>query len=84
MSNSTSCFKSFTSKPISVTDAHGNPLSLPETLATLKQDVELVTELAEWNIDSFLFQNLEALDKEKKFKANAAGRKLKISIPQED
>ena len=83
MSNSTSCFKSFTSKPISVTDAHGNPLSLPETLATLKQDVELVTELAEWNIDSFLFQDLEALDKEKKFKANAAGRKLKISIPQE-
>lgn len=83
MSNSTSCFKSFTSKPIRATDTHGNPLLLPEILATLKQDVELVTELAEWNIDSFLFQDLEALDKEKKFKANAAGRKLKISIPQE-
>lgn len=73
-------YKSFTLTPFSVTDKTGEILELNKKLELLKEDVNLVTALAEWHITPELLKEYSLLNTNKK--PNAIGRALKLEIPQ--
>lgn len=77
-------FKAFTLKPFAASTKSGEVLELDEVMRGIKEDVTMLTDLANWHIDFDILNDFRKLpEKDKKGSSNSLGRKLGIATPKE-
>ena len=77
-------FKAFSLKPFAASTKTGEVLDLDEMMAKVKEDVVMLTDLANWHIDFAVLGDFRKLpEKSKKGSSNSLGRKLGIEAPKD-
>lgn len=77
-------FKAFTLKPFAASTKSGEVLELDEVMRGIKEDVTMLTDLANWHLDFTVLDDFRKLpEKDKKGSSNSLGRKLGIATPKE-
>lgn len=77
-------FKAFTLKPFAASTKSGEVLELDEVMRGIKEDVTMLTDLANWHLDFTVLDDFRKLpEKDKKGSSNSLGRKLGIEAPSE-
>lgn len=77
-------FKAFSLKPFAASTKTGEVLDLDEVMEGIKNDVTMLTELANWHLDFEILNDFRKLpEKDRKKNSNSLGRKLGVKAPKD-